>query len=648
MGPDPIPAVAPARWLELAHSGHRLAAEVAIQALARLAVARGDWALADPLVDLERPSGLLQAAWAADVLNHPPAAERLLARALAGGPELVAMTLRTLERLGGTDLRDRLAREQPELLREASAIEVPSTEVAMLRGGATADLVVRLAKPTNAALEPFDRTGGDLPLLRAFSDLLGPDLLPPALVDALRRRDPDATAAGLESLADTPAPSLPADRRAEHASRLTLARAHAGLLRQTEPRREKFDRAASLALPHAVLTAALARGDSRAAVAGRLLAETPVWTIAAGCDAATADALSRIDPEGPPALAAALVDAACAWRLESLAPAVLRACAARTVSWVLDLQPLALRLEAPLLAALPDAATISEGEAALLTMLPSAAARAAELVDTARYGIRALQSVLACSFPTPALLDRSRRAPALSHAELTHRLAMLETLGARPAEIDPAGTLLHCRCGHTWNVAPAALASFGPLWPDPAVPCPGCGRAGDANGWSAPHAPAPPLRWVAPAFDPWSTPRDELDRLDLDANAVAAAELLELAGDSARADDVLAAVSEEGRRAYPDAMARILLRRGRVEEAFELCSATLADAGELLFADDALIADLRAALALAAARLGRPAPVPPTAPGPAGSTVPPLPRELGRNAPCPCGSGKKYKRCHGA
>ncbi|MDQ3762541.1 MAG: SEC-C metal-binding domain-containing protein [Actinomycetota bacterium] len=22
--------------------------------------------------------------------------------------------------------------------------------------------------------------------------------------------------------------------------------------------------------------------------------------------------------------------------------------------------------------------------------------------------------------------------------------------------------------------------------------------------------------------------------------------------------------------------------------------------------------------------------------------------EPGRNAPCPCGSGKKYKRCHGA
>ena len=29
---------------------------------------------------------------------------------------------------------------------------------------------------------------------------------------------------------------------------------------------------------------------------------------------------------------------------------------------------------------------------------------------------------------------------------------------------------------------------------------------------------------------------------------------------------------------------------------------------------------------------------------PAAATVP----EVGRNDPCPCGSGKKYKKCHGA
>lgn len=43
---------------------------------------------------------------------------------------------------------------------------------------------------------------------------------------------------------------------------------------------------------------------------------------------------------------------------------------------------------------------------------------------------------------------------------------------------------------------------------------------------------------------------------------------------------------------------------------------------------------------------GRPSPVPPgrrqSAPGQVVGSSP------SRNAPCPCGSGKKYKRCHGA
>ena len=31
-----------------------------------------------------------------------------------------------------------------------------------------------------------------------------------------------------------------------------------------------------------------------------------------------------------------------------------------------------------------------------------------------------------------------------------------------------------------------------------------------------------------------------------------------------------------------------------------------------------------------------------------GRSSAPAPRKVGRNAPCSCGSGKKYKRCHGA
>jgi preprotein translocase subunit SecA len=36
------------------------------------------------------------------------------------------------------------------------------------------------------------------------------------------------------------------------------------------------------------------------------------------------------------------------------------------------------------------------------------------------------------------------------------------------------------------------------------------------------------------------------------------------------------------------------------------------------------------------------------APTPAGKKQPIRVEKVGRNDPCPCGSGKKYKRCHGA
>ena len=43
-------------------------------------------------------------------------------------------------------------------------------------------------------------------------------------------------------------------------------------------------------------------------------------------------------------------------------------------------------------------------------------------------------------------------------------------------------------------------------------------------------------------------------------------------------------------------------------------------------------------------------PLPPKAPSPApiGAAAANPYAGVGRNAPCPCGSGKKFKRCHGA
>jgi preprotein translocase subunit SecA len=60
------------------------------------------------------------------------------------------------------------------------------------------------------------------------------------------------------------------------------------------------------------------------------------------------------------------------------------------------------------------------------------------------------------------------------------------------------------------------------------------------------------------------------------------------------------------------------------------------------------------ATAAASAAPGAPPPSP-FAPRPAGPPQPAKPQtvvrqgdKVGRNDPCPCGSGKKYKKCHGA
>jgi preprotein translocase subunit SecA len=82
-----------------------------------------------------------------------------------------------------------------------------------------------------------------------------------------------------------------------------------------------------------------------------------------------------------------------------------------------------------------------------------------------------------------------------------------------------------------------------------------------------------------------------------------------------------------------------------------------AEMGSLLAADGAgadapAQAALAAAAAIPAARAGaRPQPPPPPPAPPAPESAEPFvrgERKVGRNEPCPCGSGKKYKHCHGA
>jgi preprotein translocase subunit SecA len=80
-----------------------------------------------------------------------------------------------------------------------------------------------------------------------------------------------------------------------------------------------------------------------------------------------------------------------------------------------------------------------------------------------------------------------------------------------------------------------------------------------------------------------------------------------------------------------------------------------AEMGSLLAGDGAATeAQSQAAIAAAAAPAVRgavraaPPPGPPAAAAEATAPFVRGERKVGRNEPCPCGSGKKYKHCHGA
>ena len=76
----------------------------------------------------------------------------------------------------------------------------------------------------------------------------------------------------------------------------------------------------------------------------------------------------------------------------------------------------------------------------------------------------------------------------------------------------------------------------------------------------------------------------------------------------------------------------------------------LAGGGEMPPPDAAVPAAAHAALMRggAPARGAGEAPVPPPPPVDLQGTFVRGERKIGRNEPCPCGSGKKYKHCHGA
>jgi len=90
-------------------------------------------------------------------------------------------------------------------------------------------------------------------------------------------------------------------------------------------------------------------------------------------------------------------------------------------------------------------------------------------------------------------------------------------------------------------------------------------------------------------------------------------------------------------------------RRRRLMRALQ---AQHAEAASLLAAAEeqqtAVAAGVRASTGASAARAGARAPPPPAPSLEAAGTFVRGERKVGRNEPCPCGSGKKYKHCHGA
>jgi preprotein translocase subunit SecA len=85
-------------------------------------------------------------------------------------------------------------------------------------------------------------------------------------------------------------------------------------------------------------------------------------------------------------------------------------------------------------------------------------------------------------------------------------------------------------------------------------------------------------------------------------------------------------------------------RRQRLMRALQ---AQHAEASSLLASTDAALPAEPAARQLGRIGAGAAAGAPPLPSAEAASTFVRVERKVGRNEPCPCGSGKKYKHCHG-
>lgn len=643
-----VPATSAERWLELAHHPSEDVARHACLGLAKLALFEGAWSQADPLLDLDQPEALPAALRVAAVLGAQEAIPRLRAR-LEQAPVTEAVgLLRTLDGLGD-DARTSLSPERLEAL-EVAAFDTPAFVLA--REGRPAELVASavVTEISDRHRSLLERVGGTSHELVLLASVAGEGSLTAADVEAWRRRDPVAIADAIARLAEPDGAVLPRDAR-EVSLRRSIALACRETILETNPRRTRLDELAIAGFVQGLHLRARARRDAASAVVLALLGDARVWETCPEPDDDAVRLVSRLAGAGGSHRAReALVACALGWRLDAFAGEVVAAARAGSLLWGFVHGSLATRLEAPLLSALGDEVG-GDGTLSLLAQLVSteAEARVVPLASVSDIGVRVYLPLLVRSFPTVRVLDAVRRAPPLDEVELRRRVTLLSELDTSLSSLDATSPSLLCQaCGAMWNVEASSLAQVGrALVPEPAVACPGCGVSGWAVG-ADPTVPARPWR-ALPSFEPHESPRHALARLrdDTDADPLDLTETLLLCGEPEEAISMLQFVSPQARLLQAPRAAQLMLRLGLPRAAKDTVVAALRwdDAWAAWQGDDLKAFD--AALRDACARLDEPVPDLEVSP-PTVDAVPMSAGKVGRNEPCPCGSGKKYKRCHGA
>jgi len=639
----PAPAVPESRWRELLGSSEPIAVEAAAAGLLRLSLRENRFGPAQGLLDADLPQTFPFALRAALLLGRREALPRLVERLFALPPQDAGGALEMLETLGAAELRARLERESPEFLRAAEAAELALPELESAAAGAPGRALVE--RVLEASRERWawlcDRTGGALPGLEVLAAAGG--LLPPEAIEAVRRREADGAADAIRALAAAAGVGSRAVRLRCH-----VAAVCADALVSDRPRRAAFDRLAVPGLAFAAAARARAAGGSSGALTACVLEGADLVRTCPQPDSGADARLRALVSTGQPAALEAVARAAAPWKRPELAPVVVRVAMQRGFHWAPNALPDAVRIEDALLEAAPRGD--DDGILGLMCALATPEARDRALAILRANPIMAAMSgrYVAGAFPEPQTMGTMRRLPAMVRSELELRFEQLAPFDSSASPL-PQGMFLHCHaCGHVQPIAAAQTVAVDTVTvPDPPVACAGCGESGHSTalGDELPRA-----SWFAAMLQPAESPRDALARgADEGLGTVDRAELYDLAGDAQAADAAMHAVDGDQVQANLAAVLRMLGRRGRWEQVYAKATEALQESSLLVEPDRAqILRSLEAACAALGRRVPETEPNRTEAPNPVDTAVVHLPSTPARNAPCPCGSGKKFKRCHGA